>query len=137
MSRIANLQRQHQEIISILEKIGNFKNLTDVSQNSSTLSLNIGFLSGKIMSHLQSEDKFLYPSLVNHQDHSIRATSTRFNKEMGDLAEQFVSFKTKYMVAKNIKDSPEEFLQESSKIFKAIRKRINAEEKELYPLLED
>ena len=136
MTEVANFQRQHQEIINILEKIESFKSAADVSQNSSAISLNIGFLSGKIMSHLHSEDKFLYPSLFNHPDQVIRATGLRFSKEMGDLAEKFIAYKSKYMVAKNIKDFPENFLRDSSEIFGAIRRRISAEERELYPLLE-
>jgi hemerythrin-like domain-containing protein len=134
MSNIANLQRQHRDISEVIEKIEKTIGSTKIIENSNSLSLDIAFLSGKMVNHLQSEDKFLYPSLLDHQSPAIKAISSRFIREMGTLSETFVRYKAKYMIANNIKTSPDEFIKESNEVFEAIRKRVLAEEKELYPL---
>lgn len=136
MSNITNLQRQHKEIAEVIERLEKLIAAAEIAQNSNALSLDIAFLSGKLMNHLQSEDKFLYPELSNHSSPSVRSVSSRFMAEMGNLSEAFVNYKTKYMLSQNIKASPEQFRQESSQVFKAIRQRVLAEEKDLYPLLQ-
>lgn len=135
MSNITNLQRQHKEIAEVIERLEKLIGTAKFVENSNALSLDIAFLSGKLMNHLQSEDKFLYPELTNHSNPSVRTVSSRFMDEMGNLSVAFVNYKTKYMISQNIKANPEQFSQESSQVFDAIRKRVLAEEKDLYPLL--
>jgi hemerythrin-like domain-containing protein len=134
---IVNLRRQHTEIGQVIEETENIlrnKSLGITSQ-SKQLALNIANLAGRLQNHLLLEDKFLYPSLAEHKDPQVQALSKRFSEEMGNLNEVFAAYKTKYMIANNIRNNPEDFYKDSLAVFKAIKSRIMAEEKELYPLV--
>lgn len=105
---ISLLQKQHaqikestQELISISKE--------NLEEKAFDISLKIGQLAGVLTFHLQSEDKFLYPNLMKHENSHIRNTAFAFTKEMGNLGEKFAIFKSKYMQPKNIKTNPEKF----------------------------
>lgn len=135
MSNMDLLQRQHQEIADILVKIESLAVPGKAKENCFDISLNIGLLSGKLLSHLNSEDKFLYPSLFNHSDLKVQQVSKRFAQEMGNLHNAFANYKKIYMLSQNIKDNPEQFINETKIIFSAIKNRVASEEKDLYPLV--
>ncbi|MEW6697365.1 MAG: hemerythrin domain-containing protein [Bacillota bacterium] len=135
ISNLDLLKRQHQEIGDILNKIEGYISAQTVVEKSFDISLNIGLLAGKLLTHLNSEDKYLYPSLANHPDQKTQTISKRFMEEMGGLSQAFTLYKGKYMIANNIKANPSQFTTETRTVFDAIRKRVAAEEKELYPLL--
>ncbi|KUO64065.1 MAG: hypothetical protein APF84_08110 [Gracilibacter sp. BRH_c7a] len=132
---ISNLQRQHTEIAKIIEEIQRMLDDKTVTDNSNQISLNIGTLAGKLQNHLLLEDKFLYPSLLNHRDQHIQTISKRFMEEMGNLKEVFTTYKNKYMIANNIRSNPQNFIKDSNAVFVAIQKRVVAEESELYPIV--
>ncbi|SHM31268.1 Hemerythrin HHE cation binding domain-containing protein [Caldanaerovirga acetigignens] len=95
----------------------------------------IGKLSGLLSLHLNSEDKYFYPVLLSHYNPEIRKKALEFTNETGDLSQKFANFKSEYMQAKNIKENPEKFIEDFSKINTALRQRIEREEKYLYPLI--
>lgn len=132
---ISNLQRQHTEIAKTIKEIQSMLDHKTVINNSNRISLNIGTLAGRLQNHLLLEDKFLYPSLLNHKDHRVQTISKKFMEEMGNLKEIFTTYKNKYMIANNIRSNPEKFVKDSIAVFKAIQKRVVAEERELYPLV--
>jgi len=99
------------------------------------VSLKLAELSGKISIHLANEDNVVYPGLLNSPDELVRATARRFVDEMGDLAGVFAAYKNKYLSAGKIKSNPAGFIEETRNIAAALQKRIDREEKELYPSL--
>ncbi|MEG6616798.1 hemerythrin domain-containing protein [Peptococcaceae bacterium 1198_IL3148] len=132
---IDSLKRQHKEIIEVVQKIERMLQPQTVEQKSFDIAIQIGMLAGKLLIHLKSEDQYLYPALTQHSNKNIQLISKRFMSEMGTIAEVFTKYKTTYMVASNIKAKPEQFIADSNKIFETIKKRILAEDKDLYPLL--
>ncbi|WP_031513310.1 hemerythrin domain-containing protein [Desulfofalx alkaliphila] len=135
MSNLDNLNRQHQEIAQVIKDIEAIINQKDIEQESFNLSFKIGLLAGKLLTHLSSEDKYLYPALVSHAHSKVQETAKRFKNEMGNLANDFTNYKKTYMIANNIKKNPSQFAKDTATVFNAIKKRVEAEEKNLYPLL--
>lgn len=128
-------ERQHEEILRIAAGIKKQLNKNELSGNHFEAALALGKLAGLISEHLYAEDKFLYPDLLNHPNAEVQATASRFISEMGDMAKTFTDYKTKFMKANKIKNDPEGFIAESEAIITGLEKRIEMEEKELYPLL--
>jgi len=131
---IALLQKQHEQIHEIIQELLHVPQ-EKLEEKAFDISMKIGQLAGVLLFHLQSEDKFLYPNLMEHENSHIRSTAKAFTDEMGNLGEKFAVFKAKYMQPKNIKTNPEKFRQDLSDIATLLKNRIQREEMELYPLL--
>jgi len=131
---IALLQKQHEQIHEIIQELLHVPQ-EKLEEKAFDISMKIGQLSGVLLFHLQSEDKFLYPNLMEHENSHIRSTAVAFTEEMGNLGEKFSAFKAKYMQPKNIKANPEKFRQDLGEIVAELKNRIEREEMELYPLL--
>jgi hemerythrin-like domain-containing protein len=135
MTDTANLERQHQDFFDLMNKIAMHKSEQQVEANASTISLLLSQLSGKLKIHIISEDKFLYPALMNNTNPKIKTTSQAFYAEMGGLSQVFAEFKNNFATTNKITANPTAFLSESQKVFLALKKRIEKENKDLYPLL--
>ena len=135
MSSIDLLKRQHKEVGAIIQKLEEQIAAQDVTDKCFEISMNIAQLAGKLSMHLNSEDKYLYPSLMQHTNPEIKQVSLKFSSEMGNLLHAFTDYKNKYMVSQNIKKNPMQFVNDSRNTINAIKKRVSSEEKELYPLL--
>jgi hemerythrin len=132
---ISNILRQHNEVLDLMNKISTYQSQEQVQQNAFELSKLLAQLSGIIKIHLNSEDKFVYPVLIKHQDSKIRTTAEAFAKEMGELAIAFEAYKIKYMGASKISENAVTFLGETKEVFAALKGRIKKEDVSLYPLL--
>lgn len=130
-----NLERQHQDFVDLMNQIAIHKSEQQVRDNAGAISLLLSQLSGKLKIHAISEDKFLYPTLMNHNDLKVKTISQEFYREMGGLAQAFEDFKNNFATTNKIAASPVTFLNESYKVFLALRKRVVKENNELYPLL--
>jgi hemerythrin-like domain-containing protein len=135
MVNLTTIQRQHSEILKLTRDLLMYDSVQKVTENAFSLSLLLANLSGKLSIHLSGEDKYIYPFLMSKEDKIIQETSQRFASEMGSLAEVFTNYKTRYLFAFNIKNTPIDFIQESKRVMKAIMERIDKEEKFLYPLV--
>ena len=90
----------------------------------------------KLKMHLLSEDKYLYPDLMNSHNKVVKETAQKFSDEMGDLANSFQSFVYQFNIPSKILQDENLFINDSKRIFDIIKKRIKSEDKMLYPLLE-
>ncbi|TYO94421.1 hemerythrin domain-containing protein [Desulfallas thermosapovorans] len=132
---LTNLKRQHKEILALAASIKQLSKVHELEAKAMDISMELGKLSGKVSVHLSSEDKFLYPSLLSHPNDKVKAIARRFINEMSGISKVFYDYKTKYLAPSKIKANPEQFSKETDAVFAALQKRIELEEKELYPLL--
>ena len=133
---IDNLMREHkgifEEINYINESISNKKFESDLLD----ITTHINKLAGKLKIHLSSEDKFLYPNLLNGDDNKLKNLANSYINEMGGISDIFTNYKNKFNTkSKIISEGNEVFISETQKILQAIEKRISKEETELYKLI--
>lgn len=132
---IANLIRQHNEIMNLTNFIlDNIKNCT-IDQNINEIAQNINTISGKLKIHLLNEDKYLYPYLLNSADMSLNTFGKKYSDEMLEVTKVYEDYKSKYNTTSKIKQNLEGFKEETKQIFAVLLNRIDREENELYPLL--
>ena len=127
-----NYLEQHESIRKQITQILALIKLNDLNANASQIALEINHLAGVIKIHLTTEDKLLYPKLMEHSDESIRRLTVDYQKEMGNLMNVFTEFKTKYNTKTKIIDHPTDFIKEFDLIVQQLNKRMDKEEKGLY-----
>lgn len=133
MDNLDMLKKQHSEVLAMIKNIDTLI-LVGPKEKANEIAFNINTLSGKLKMHLMSEDKFLYPGLMNSSNNEVRDTAKEFNREMGGLAEQFSSFVQQYNTPFKIIQSENSFLTDREKTFSLIIERIRREDGKLYPL---
>lgn len=134
MGNLDMLKKQHEEVLTLIKTIRGMIG-DHPEEKSKEIAFNINALSGKLKIHLMSEDQFLYPSLMQSSNQTIRNTAQTFNHEMGNLAELFRSFAQKYNTPSKIIQNKIYFITENQKIFQLIEERIKNEDVKLYPLI--
>lgn len=136
MSRLDNFKRQHREIRELVSNITALLDRDLLLAEPAQVRYQLSALSGKLMMHLAMEDKFLYPSLMGKDDTKIQSTADRFSAEMGDLVKVFKDYSEKWLTPSSIKANPDTFIKDSHDIFQALLRRIEREDRELYPLVD-
>lgn len=134
---LTNLERQHDEIKKLFKDIKDNINNIEVKEILSKVVLDINTLSGKLMVHMSSEDKFLYPRLLNNEDTKIKTIAKEYIDEMGDLYNKFKEYKSIFKTKKEIIESKDAFIKETTKIITLLENRINKEDEKLYPKIKE
>lgn len=122
---------QHDEILALAGSIT--KMLEGKEPDVLAVRKQVSLLAGKVNFHLAMEDKALYPRLMERKGTRADAMASRFMAEMGGLAEVFGNYTTKWQPSAIRADLPG-FATETRKVFGALAKRIERENRELYPL---
>ncbi|MGV2644453.1 hemerythrin domain-containing protein, partial [Clostridium perfringens] len=79
MANIDNLERQHIEINNLFNKINKTLSLSNVTDDLDGLVLDINTLAGKLNIHMRTEDKFLYPQLINSKDDKLKKVAIEYS----------------------------------------------------------
>jgi hypothetical protein len=133
---IDNLIREHKGIFEEINYINSKITEKDFNDNLLDLTSHINKLAGKLKIHLGSEDKFLYPSLLNGHDNNLKTLANSYINEMGGISDTFTDYKNKFNTKSKIESIGNNiFVIETKKILKSIETRINKEENELYKLI--
>lgn len=134
MADIKNLTRQHGDIDLL---IGNIKNLSkgDIESSIDIIVKDINMLAGKLKIHLDTEDKFLYPDLLNMNNEVLNTMAKEYMNEMGNISSEFIKYKNSFNTKNKIMSNIEQFKIQTVEIFETLERRINKEERELYPRL--
>lgn len=106
----------------------------DLKSEANQVRLLLAQLAGVLKPHFMSEDHLVYPMLISSKDPKVSEIAQRFWNEMGSITDVVNTFMTRWRTTGEIENDPENFKAECQSIFAALKNRIDAEEKELYPL---
>ena len=129
------LKDHHASIYEYIHAINSCHSDLQVEQQAEAIAKSLARLAGLISIHLAAEDKFLYPSLSQSPDDTIRQMAVRFEQDMGGLAATFTAYKEAFMTPSKIKADIPKFRQETQRVIGALLERLQREDKELYPLV--
>lgn len=135
MINIDNFTRQHKDIVEEINHIEEIVSKEDYQNNLNEFVSHINVLAGKLKIHLNFEDKFLYPNLVNGKDIKIKDMANSYITDMGNIADAFTNYKNEFNTKTKINQGMDTFLSQTKTIVKKIKKRISKEETELYRLI--
>lgn len=122
---ITTLKRQHEEIVSLFDKLKG----TDIASDSSQLILSRA--KELLLIHLKTEDEKLYPALMEaaKEDKSLGTLVQGYINEMKEISVVALDFFEKYS---NRKMSGMEFARDYGRFIAALQQRIRKEENSLY-----
>lgn len=133
---INNLKTQHEKIHHIMSETTELVKKNDLNMYARQIAKNISQLAGVIKIHLGSEDRSLYSALTASEDPKIQSLASRYSLEMGNLSDVYNIFKNKFNTESKINEHKEQFAREFKVVFTALKKRLDKEDNELYPLVE-
>jgi hemerythrin-like domain-containing protein len=137
MISIEMLRKQHADILEQIDAIvKSIKENKDDPSKEMVREL-LANLSAELELHLLIEDDLLYPTLMKDSRESIRNVAHMFVIELSGVKEAFKKYKAKWASHDTIAVSLEAFISETKAIVALLRKRIDKENNELFPLLEN
>lgn len=129
-------RRQHEEILELVSKLSSYLYEQKLKNNAQEARKILSKLSGALKVHLAMEDNSLYPRLLVSKDEKIKEVARQFIEEIGGIAPVFNNYLNKWPNPASIESNPEEFINETSELFSALRNRIDRENNILYPLID-
>lgn len=132
MDLIKTLKEQHIEILH------DFSNLAGVLKKNNSeikdLSEELGELRTFLISHLELEDKLIYPKFVKSKQPELNKLGRTFSEEMLKISKSVMLFFKTYMYEEfETLKKDKVFLKEFNEIVSAVKKRVQIEETILYP----
>ncbi|GLQ48423.1 hypothetical protein GCM10007862_34740 [Dyella lipolytica] len=132
---IEHFKREHVELLASVTKLRELVQ-SGVQEHAQAILGQLIAMSAVIKLHLAAEDRVLYPALLQATDPQIAQTGKRFQDEMGDLAQVYAAFASRWNLATKIGQDPDGFRRDANDVFKALHLRVQRENRELYPLAE-
>jgi hemerythrin-like domain-containing protein len=126
-------REQHHDLIGILGEISMLINRSNIAIQPHTMRHLIAKFINQFKIHLAGEREFIYPQLMAHNDAAIRQTAKQYQQEMSSIDPMIESWHKKWSISAIASDT-NTFMDETESIFTAVKKRIDKEENELYPL---
>ena len=137
MISIEMLRKQHDGLVGQIDSIVKFIRENKDAFNEEMMRELLTNLSAELELHLLIEDDLLYPALIKDSTESIRNIAHIFSNELGGVEETFKRYKAKWIGQGTIAESLEAFISETEAMEKLLRNRIDKENNELFPLLEN
>ena len=132
MLESATLTAEHMELCEIADLL--VAQLRANTPDLSALASIRGRMTKVLLLHLAQEDQLFYPRMKRSSNPQVRELATRFENEMGTLADTHRSYATRWPGVAIEKDW-NGFRTETQAVVAALRRRIRREEGELYPRL--
>ncbi len=132
MARTESLRSQHQKLLLAVGDIGAHLAARAQPGMAEQLRKKISALIGQLQFHLISEEKVLYPALLNSTDANAREMANKFIREMGGLGQTVLALNDKWTNAYIHADPG--FPREWQQVQQTLADRIQREDNELYPL---
>lgn len=131
-------RRQHRDLLAVASLLGDQADLGSVSSPGGTRDLRtqVADLSGKVMVHLQLEDRHLYPELMASPHDEVRVVAAAYRGSMGTLRATAEGFSRRWLRPAAIEQSPAAFTAELRALLHTLAERIASEDAELFPLAE-
>lgn len=134
----ALLRQQHHEIVAIVNDMR--KHLLAPQRMTMSTAESLGAslvqLGKRLASHLQIEDRGMYPRLQGSPGSPTANVARRFSEEMVGIVDAFHAFQARWPDGAAIHADRAKFVDECTTVFHDLSHRIEREEKELYPMVD-
>ena len=125
--------------VGILSRIDQLRSLTHagVEVNAAAIAQGIISFSSLIKLHLAVEDKALYPALQRSGDATLARLGQQFQDDMGPIAQAFDGFARRWNTAERLRSDPQGFRNDANTVLKRVYERMQRENREFYPRIEE
>jgi Hemerythrin HHE cation binding domain len=136
MARTDKFRSQHAELVQAAADFSKLLSPAQLGKDGGPARQQLAQLAGKLNVHLAMEDKSLYPGLLRHKDPAVQAKAKKFIDEMGGIKKAFAAYSGKWPSAAAIQANAGGFVQETQALFGVLAQRIQAEDNDLYKLVD-
>ncbi len=136
MINLPTLKRQHKEIGEMLGDLKQSIGRDNVAQEASDIARKISLLAGKLKVHLNTEDQYMYPQLLQSEHLELKNIARTYIDEMGYISKAFMEYKDRFNTKMKISGNLPGFMKETREIIEILEERIAKEDASLYTVLE-
>ncbi len=136
MSNLNSFRDSHAELRQMIDDLKSIltPELLKIRPNAKTAFELLCDLGTKVRGHLAEEDRSLYPTLLIHEDPKVKSIAWGFISGEKPLRKVFDEYHKRWL--KNCDfNFTDDFLAETHEVFEMVAKRIEREERVLFPKL--
>lgn len=134
-----NLERyheQHREIRGQMQDLHRLLGSAAMAADPVAARRALVSLGAKLNIHLAFEDAALYPPLLQSQDRRVQEKARQYMTDMGGIKATLKGHLQRWVSTQRVEADPEGFRTETLAVFDALQRRLDAEDREFYPLVE-
>jgi len=135
MVPINELKQQHTEICDLMKVLSILLKDEEVRHSKVTFRL-FEELVTALKNHFTLEDKTLYPNLLIHEDDEIKKVAGHFVSGTKAINQFFNKYARQWSTAEATQRDTDAFLRETDGLFDFLKKRIEAEERQFFAVVE-
>lgn len=135
MIPIKELKQQHAEVCDLMKVLSILFKDEEVRHSKVTFRLFEELISG-LKNHFSLEDRTLYPNLLIHEDSEVKKVAGHFVSGTKAINQFFTKYARQWNNPEAAKADTEAFLRETEGLFEFLKKRIDAEEKQFFAIVE-
>jgi len=129
---VSSYVTQHREALGLAEQLQQKLQQAQLPiEEISKLLMEIG---GKLKFHLSMEDSYVYPKALAAANSDLKAVAKKMQAEMVGISDAFGKYLTTWTKISILKD-PAKFISDTKGILATLKRRIDLEEHDFYPLL--
>jgi hemerythrin-like domain-containing protein len=134
-----NIDKYKNQHIAILKCVEDLRQLAKlgIEEHAAEIAKRVIDMSSIIKLHLSTEDKMLYPALSKIDDRALNSMGKQYQDQMTHIATAYGEFAKKWNTAGNVSQYPEDFRNEANHVLKILYERIQKENKDFYPKIEN
>jgi len=129
---VSSYMSQHREALFIAQRLQ--LKLCEKQPPADDIAAILTELAGKLKFHLAMEDKYVYPKALSSSHPDLQATAHKMQTEMAGISDAFLNYLATWNISAIAGDT-RKFTDETNAMLAALKKRIDLEERTLYPLV--
>lgn len=134
-----NLDRYHEQHADIRQQVKDLRQRIEpkaLAADPAGARQSLVTLGARLNIHLAFEDTALYPTVLRHQDAQVQRKTRRYMEEMGGIKAALKAHLQAWLSAQRLQAEGEAFRRETLALLEAIQARLEAEDRDFYPMLE-
>lgn len=134
-----NLDRYHEHHADLRDQVQTLRRLLapgSLEADPEAARRALVTLVARLNIHLAFEDTALYPPLLGHAEPRLRAESQRYLDGIGPVRTRVKAHLDQWLTSARVAAEPTAFRRETLALLDALQARLEAEDREFYPLLE-
>lgn len=134
-----NLDRYHEQHVDIRRQAEDLRRrilAPSLSADPGAARQSLVSLGARLNIHLAFEDKALYPTVLKHQDPRVQQRTRAYMEEMGGIKATLKAHLGRWISTERVGAEPEAFRRETLALLEALQNRLEAEDRDFYPMLE-
>lgn len=133
---IKTLKRQHEEIVDLISDLKKSIEAADnLEAGAFEIAQKINLMAGKLKVHLGTEDRYMYPYILEKGSDELKRVAQDYVAEMGTISDEFTDYKNRFNTKSKIIGDTKGFAAETAKILRVLEDRIKKEDMNLYRIL--